>query len=375
MNTLSPLSHDEKKVEYLELIYDLIFVYIIGRNNSLLHTVENGFFPASQFAAYVFATLAIIQIWNFSTYYTNMFGRNGVRDHVFLFINMYLLYYIGECTNLGWSEHRLQYHIAWALILVNVGAQYLLELRNLREDPATGGMARRMAMVLFGEALLVVAALFLPYSFAMVPILFGVLMTWRSSGPGKAHLVDFPHLTERAMLYVVFTFGEMIIAMSGYFEGRFTWNSLYFSFMGFLIVTALFLSYEQLYNRIIDRERKATGMSYMLIHIVLIFSMNNLTTALEFMREEGIALWPKTLFLTGSFLLFYFSLFALMRYSKKGMGICERFLLPAAGITAAFVGSMILLREQMMANIAISVLFVYAMFLRIYLYSRAAAGA
>ena len=25
----------EKKVEYLELIYDLIFVFIIGRNNSL----------------------------------------------------------------------------------------------------------------------------------------------------------------------------------------------------------------------------------------------------------------------------------------------------------------------------------------------------
>lgn len=31
------LKKEEKKVEYIELIYDLIFVYIIGRNNSLLH--------------------------------------------------------------------------------------------------------------------------------------------------------------------------------------------------------------------------------------------------------------------------------------------------------------------------------------------------
>ena len=31
----------EKKVEYVELIYDLIFVYIIGRNNHLLHNFEN----------------------------------------------------------------------------------------------------------------------------------------------------------------------------------------------------------------------------------------------------------------------------------------------------------------------------------------------
>ena len=34
---------EEKKVEYLELIYDLIFVYIIGRNNSLLLHLEDGF--------------------------------------------------------------------------------------------------------------------------------------------------------------------------------------------------------------------------------------------------------------------------------------------------------------------------------------------
>ena len=34
----------EKKVEYLELIYDLIFVYLVGRNNELLHELSGGFF-------------------------------------------------------------------------------------------------------------------------------------------------------------------------------------------------------------------------------------------------------------------------------------------------------------------------------------------
>ena len=34
---------DEKKVEYIELIYDLIFVYVIGRNNLLLHDFAGGF--------------------------------------------------------------------------------------------------------------------------------------------------------------------------------------------------------------------------------------------------------------------------------------------------------------------------------------------
>ena len=42
---MADLQAKEKKVEYLELIYDLIFVYLIGRNNSLLQQIEDGFIP------------------------------------------------------------------------------------------------------------------------------------------------------------------------------------------------------------------------------------------------------------------------------------------------------------------------------------------
>ena len=67
----------EKKVEYVELIYDLIFVYIIGRNNQLLDSFENGFVALPAFITYVLTTLAIIQIWNYTTYYINIYGKHG----------------------------------------------------------------------------------------------------------------------------------------------------------------------------------------------------------------------------------------------------------------------------------------------------------
>ena len=102
----------EKKVEYIELIYDLIFVYIIGRNNSLLHHVENGFVTAGVFLAYVLCTLAVIQIWNFTTFYINLYGRNGVRDHVFLFLNMYLLYHLADGIHIGWQSTFYRFNAA-----------------------------------------------------------------------------------------------------------------------------------------------------------------------------------------------------------------------------------------------------------------------
>ena len=92
------LEQKEKKVEYVELIYDLIFVFIIGRNNALLHHTENGFITFSAFVMYAICTLAVIQIWNYTTYYINGYGRHSVRDHVFLFINMFLMYFLAVGT-------------------------------------------------------------------------------------------------------------------------------------------------------------------------------------------------------------------------------------------------------------------------------------
>lgn len=124
----------EKKVEYVELIYDLIFVYIIGRNNTLLHSIKDGFIEGGMFAAYVMCTLAIIQIWTFTAYYINLYGRNSARDYIFMFVNMFLLYFIAEATIEGWKSYHTQYHIAWALILANIGLQYLIEIKNHKNE-------------------------------------------------------------------------------------------------------------------------------------------------------------------------------------------------------------------------------------------------
>ena len=51
---------EEKKVEYIELIYDLIFVYIIGRNSSLIHNMEGGFIDPDIVLTFIFCTMITI---------------------------------------------------------------------------------------------------------------------------------------------------------------------------------------------------------------------------------------------------------------------------------------------------------------------------
>ena len=361
------LEKKEKKVEYVELIYDLIFVYIIGRNNSLLHHITGGFVDPLSFVAYVLCTLAVIQIWNFSTYYINIYGRHSVREHIFLFLNMFLLYFIGEGTRADWAGYHTMYHVAWALILINIGVQYAIELRS-HCAPANRRQIVRMMVILFCEALIALTAIIefrlLQTSWlSLAAILFGmgmVLFFGRRSS--NQSFVDFPHLSERAMLYVVFTFGEMVIAVSGYFSDEITPNNLYFAAMAFLIVVGLFLSYGVFYDHIIDRDRNTNGLLYMLMHIFIIFSLNNITNSLEFMRDSEVMLMPKLLLLLGSFLLFYVFLFATGRYAKKRCRLNGRFLMLTGGVGVVFAVLMLVFRENMYVNIAVSVLFVFSEF-------------
>lgn len=359
------LGKEEKKVEYLELIYDLVFVYMVGRNNALLSHFENGFVSADAFIAYILCTLAIIQIWNFTTFYINMFGRNGVRDHVFLLINMYLMYFIGESTRFDWAAYQAQYHIAWALILINIGMQYVIEKRNHQADVWNRDIIKRMSVTLFIEAAIALAAAFVPPQ-AVAPVSFaaiftGIIMTALSRGKSPGGAIDFMHLTERAMLYVVFTFGEMVIVVSAYFAGNgsFDLSIIYFSLTCFLIVAGLFVSYEIIYDHLLDREKEDGGMLYMIIHIFIIFALGCITVALEFMREEEVHLLPKMIFITAAIIAYYVFLFCMAPYAKRICSFDAAFILKLVAVTAVFAVLMMVFRENMRVNIFVTVAYVW----------------
>ena len=362
------LEQKEKKVEYLELIYDLIFVYMVGRNNSLLHHFSNGFVDPNAFASYVLVTLAIIQIWAFTTFYINMYGRNGIREHVFLFINMYLMYFIGQSTRMDWYAYQAQYHIAWGLILVNIGMQYVIELRNHKMDLWNRDFIKRMAMILFVESVLVfLAAIPNPTTgpiLSIAAVITGVALTSMNRARSAGGQVDFAHLTERAMLYVVFTFGEMIIGIADYFvgDGNWNWNVIYYSLMAFLIVVGLFLIYGVVYDNVIDREGDHDGMPYMALHIFIIFFMNNITASLEFMREDEIALMPKMIFLIVSIVGYYIFLFALKGHIKPCYGKNRNALWIAAAVTVLFAVLMLVLRNFTAVHILLTAIYVFTMF-------------
>jgi cell division protein FtsW (lipid II flippase) len=94
------------------------------------------------------------------------------------------------------------------------------------------------------------------------------------------------------------------------------------------------------------------------------------------MREEEVSLLPKVIFLTVSFLVFFGSLFAMgNRHARERHSKYKRFCLQAALISAVFTVLILLLRREMMFNIALTVVFVFILFAMIYSYGKKMEGA
>ena len=366
---------EEKKVEYIELIYDLIFVYIIGRNNSLLSTVENGFIPGGVYLTYFLTTLIALHIWYLTTVFINRYGSKSVAEYVGIFINMYLLYYMADGTRVGWQSYYTKYNVAWGLILVNLAVQYFIKLKQAEKlTPWKTAHIKFSMGMLLAEAVIVFASVPL-YSLTGIPLsplalLLGLASAFFRRDLDKLMSVDFAHLTERVMLYVVFTFGEMIISISGYFGGGFNLRSVYFSLMAFLIVAGLFLIYGYFYDHIIDREQDTTGGGYMLLHIFLITVLNNISVALEFMREPEVDAVPKNIFLAASFIVYYIFLFSLEKYAYGCKKPSPKFWALIIGVSVAFAALIALSYTRSDLSIALTVCYIYAMFAVCVIYSR-----
>ncbi len=363
--------NEEKKVEYIELIYDLIFVYIIGRNNSIIHTLENGFIAPSAFLTYILSTLVILQVWYATVMFINKYGNNGVQENVAIFINMYLLYYMAEGTRADWRDFYYCYNIAWALILLNLLIQYYIKLRKCDNGAFwVTAHIKRNIMILAVQIAIIAASVpvfyFTGIPLAPVAMAVGIIFLLFSNKANNFVEGDFAHLTERIMLYVVFTFGEMIIGIASYFEGGLNFNTVYFSLMAFLIVAGLFISYGFVYDNVTDRERSESGTGYMLLHVFLITALNNITAALEFMRMSEVKAIPKNAFIVISIIIYFIFLFLLEKYAIIRCQAHLKFYLVIGAMSLVFCALMAALYKNSYISIALTVIYIYSVFAYLY---------
>jgi len=223
---MPPRAHGEvrqhRRVSYVELFYDLVFVVVVARAaHALAHNVTWG--GVGTFAV-VFAMVWIL--WFNGTLYYELHGREDGRTRTFVFLEMTLLAILAVFTEGAGGDNGRKFAIVFA-ILLGVTTLYWWGVQR-HDDPKFIPAARRyIALMVGGLAIVVASAFVAPPARVWVWAAFAVfwigttLVSFTRRRPAdQVAIMPTESLVERFDLFTILVLGEVVAGVVAGLSGN-----------------------------------------------------------------------------------------------------------------------------------------------------------
>lgn len=302
----------EKRVELIELFYDLIYVYAVSRLTLLIEEPEGGVIPLSGFLRYIVSCFVILQAWLYLTNYVNRYGRWKWYEYGLTAVNMTATVYMANTISAEWNAMSLTFNLSMLVMLLCVAAMYSIQIRLKEQDT---GAAENSLTILTVDCLLYFAAFLASASHAdqaviwldTAAVLVGAFLPFFIRGNFDISIISFPHLAERFELITIITFGEGVVGMTDYFDVR---NFTLRPILVFVVTLTLYGCYVIQIHYLCSHHRTDRSLRLMFSHYFIVISVNLITVAFKFLENpEADRLFTAGL-MTAAFVLFFVSLFS-----------------------------------------------------------------
>ncbi len=323
--TTETIKEKEKRVELIELFYDLIYVYAISRLTLLIEEPVNGIIPPAGFFRYIVVCFVILQGWLYLTNYVNRYGRWQWYEYGLTAINMVSAIYMANTISNQWEEMATTFNVSMLVMLLCVGAMYLIQVWLKEQDPAA---ARNSLQILTVDCILYLSA-FLASLFQLghmviwidvAAVLIGAFLPFFVRGRFDSHIIHFPHLAERFELITIISFGEGIVGMTDYFDvHNFTLRPV----LVFTVILLLFGSYVLQIHYLCDHHRVDRALRLMLTHYFVVIAVNLITVAFKFLENSMADRLLTAILMITAMGLYYVSIFENSSYYYEG-SVLER---------------------------------------------------
>lgn len=338
----------EKKVELIELFYDLIYVYAISRLTLLIEEPEGGVIPLSGFLRYIVVCFVILQAWLYLTNYVNRYGRWKWYEYALTAVNMTATVYMANTISPQWNEMSLTFNLAMLVMLLCVAAMYFIQTRLKEQDV---GAAKNSLTILAVDCLLYFAAFLASVLHTehvviwldVAAVLVGAFLPFFVRGHFNANIISFPHLAERFELITIITFGEGIVGMTEFFDVR---NFSMKPVLVFAVILLLFGCYVTQIHYLCSHHRVDRALRLMFSHYFVVIALNLVTVAFKFLENpEASRLFTAGL-MTATFILFFIAIYSDSIYYHSRFHFDRKNVIHTALMTITGCVLMLLLRNN-----------------------------
>ena len=304
----------ERKVENIELFYDLMFVYAISKVSGLIHHSHHGIVEPWAFINFVLASLVILQEWLYLTNYLNRFGTFNFREIITMCINMAAAVYLSNSFLTNWIQVYYPFTISMLIMSLSVAFLYHCQARK-KEFGEKESINARNILLIVGSLLII--SLFVNFyigSFILIITnLLGIFLPIIYKTKFNNNITNFGHLKERFELLTILFFGEMIVSITQYFDIK---HFTIYPFIALITIFSLFGTYTLVINKMINHNQTTRGLTLMYSHFFLLISLGIITSAWNLVGQETNKTFL-TLFYILGYIGFYLTLFVNEIYLEK----------------------------------------------------------
>ncbi len=247
-----------RKVSWLELFYDLVFVAtIVQLGNKLSEDVST-----LGFLSFVLLFIPIWWVWMGTTFYSNRFTADDLIHHLLVFAQIFAVSALAIHVFDGLGDTSAGFALAYAAAR---GLLVLMYLRAAQHVELARPLARRYAAGFAVAALIWLISAFVPTPLRFILWGVGLLIDFGTPlSPGSIHLQrQLPpsphHLPERLGLFTIIVFGESFIKVIGGFSGHeIEFQRVIVALLGLILVGSLWWVYfENVAERAVNWARGA----------------------------------------------------------------------------------------------------------------------
>lgn len=234
---------EDRKVGWLELFYDLVFVAAIVQLGNVL-SADVSLAGVARFAALF---VPIWWAWTGVTFYANRFEVDDIWHRLLVFVQMFAIGNMGITVSDAFGKSSGQFALCYVVVRAVLVVQYLRARRHVVE-------ARPLA-TRYSAGFALAAGFWLASVFVPPPVRFwlwaaGVLADFAVPlSPGSRRLAarfppDLPHMSERYGLFTIIVLGEGFLKMINDLAGEpLTLPGQVIGALTFVIVGSLWWTY------------------------------------------------------------------------------------------------------------------------------------
>ncbi|WP_239618539.1 low temperature requirement protein A [Cohnella mopanensis] len=300
----------EKKVTWLELFYDLLFVAAVSKASHVLLHVDHGLIPVEYLSKFVLIFVPIWWAWVGQSLFVNRFGRDTVSHRIFLILQLFFVLIMTASLSVNFDQHYIPFFVGYVGLRAMTAIQYLSV--NKKEDTNRKNTARYLGSRFWIGLAISSLSLFFDSWIRYVVLYAGIIVDILLPIIGRKYLVKSPinthHLIERFSLFTLILLGEAVISILTVLQStHWTWQSIAFASITFLLIIAMWWQYFDNIEKKVNKTIETAGQTIIYGHLFIYLSMSMIAASIQLLFLEQLNYSFMLSFIFGSVLLYFFS--------------------------------------------------------------------